>query len=577
MMPAELLGILSQSLQASALILVILGVRALVRNRWSARWQASLWVVLLASMVVPWRPPASRTLVVAVPAALSRQPVAEVVPRAAVDAAEEPKAAKPRMPLPSLRTVWLAGMLILALRLAQVNLRLWMAVRRGRVLTSQRVLDLLEVCKEAMGVRTLVGIVLTDRVPGPALFGFIRPRLLLPPALVEGLSDEELRFVLLHELAHLKRLDIHFGWLCAALQLLHWFNPLVWIAFHQMRGDRELACDEEVLARLSSPESPRYGRTLIKLLEPVPPTLLPSLAGVSENAAHFKRRIQMIASAPRRHWTLAPSLVFAAVALCTLGVRMNAEDAPGKPIVDRIDYPFVADPQLLGGWRAVDFVAEPQDFDPGGRQWKSDLFLKELYVRPGGRTNRAWSWTKGLFLHPGDHTASAYEVRALAGRDYLFFQWKSGDYVYLHRKPKWYVLVRDERLVVPETRVEDKIDFPFVDDPEVRGTWVAVDFVKTEEAFDPGRIHMWGESFLKQIEFLEGGRTRFSFRENRVSERSTWTRGLVLSAADKTASAYRIRPMNGKTYLFFEWKSGDYTLRAQRPEWYVLVRSPAAP
>ncbi|WP_306599455.1 M56 family metallopeptidase [Geothrix sp. 21YS21S-2] len=572
-MAVELPGILSQSLQASALILLILGVRALVRNRWSARWQASLWVVLLASMIVPWRPPASRTLVVAVPAALSRHPVAGEVPRAAVDAAGEPKAARPRMPLPSPRTVWLAGMLILALRLAQVNLRLWMAVRRGRVLTSQRVLDLLEVCKEAMGVRTLVGIVLTDRVPGPALFGFIRPRLLLPPALVEGLSDEELRFVLLHELAHLKRLDIHVGWLCAALQLLHWFNPLVWIAFHQMRGDRELACDEEVLARLSSPESPRYGRTLIKLLEPVPPTLLPSLAGVSENAAHFKRRIQMIAAAPRRHWTLAPSLAFAAVALCALGVRMHAEDAPGKPIVDRIDYPFVTDPQVLGGWRSVDFVAEPADFDPAARQWKQDLFLKELFVRPGGKTNWAWSWTKGLFLHPGEHTASAYEVRNLAGKDYLFFQWKSGDYVHLHRKPRWYVLVRDERLVTPETRVEDRVDYPFVDDPEVHGAWVAVDFVRTPEAFDPARIGPAGDFFLSRIEFLDGGKTRFGFRENRISEKSTWTRGLVLSAADKTASAYQIRRMDGATYLFFEWKSGDYTFRAQRPQYYVLRRA----
>lgn len=128
--------------------------------------------------------------------------------------------------------MWLAGRLILALRVAQVNLRLWMAVRGGKALTSQRVLELLEDCKRAMGVKTLVGIVVTDRVSGPALFGFIRPRLLLPPELAENLTAEELRHVLLHELAHLRRMDIHFGWLSAALQLLHWFNPLVWIAFH---------------------------------------------------------------------------------------------------------------------------------------------------------------------------------------------------------------------------------------------------------------------------------------------------------------------------------------------------------
>lgn len=137
----------------------------------------------------------------------------------------------------------------------------------------------------------------------------------------------------------------------------------------------------------------------------------------------------------------------------------------------------------------------------------------------------------------------------------------------------WYVLVRDERLVIPETRVEDRIDYPFLDDPEVRGTWVAVDFVRTAEAFDPGRIGSMGELFLKRIEFLEGGRTRFGFREDRISEKPTWTRGLVLSAADKTASAYQIRRMDGATYLFFEWKSGDYTRRGQRPQFYVLRRA----
>lgn len=69
MTAAELLSaagarILSQSLQAIPVILLILGVRALVRNRWSARWQASLWVLLLVSMVVTWRPSVGRSFAV---------------------------------------------------------------------------------------------------------------------------------------------------------------------------------------------------------------------------------------------------------------------------------------------------------------------------------------------------------------------------------------------------------------------------------------------------------------------------------------------------------------------------------
>ena len=68
-------------------------------------------------------------------------------------------------------------------------------------------------------------------------------------------------------MSHIKRRDILTGWLMTALQILHWFNPLVWLAFHRMRVDRELACDALALSYASAEESQPYGRTIIKLLE----------------------------------------------------------------------------------------------------------------------------------------------------------------------------------------------------------------------------------------------------------------------------------------------------------------------
>jgi beta-lactamase regulating signal transducer with metallopeptidase domain len=60
---------------------------------------------------------------------------------------------------------------------------------------------------------------------------------------LRSFSTEELRFVFLHELAHVRRRDILMSWLMALLQVVHWFNPLVWFAFSRWRADRELACD----------------------------------------------------------------------------------------------------------------------------------------------------------------------------------------------------------------------------------------------------------------------------------------------------------------------------------------------
>jgi bla regulator protein BlaR1 len=662
-------AVLASSLQASLFILVILAIRALVRERWSARWRASLWLLLVLAMLLPWRPgfrpdlalrlpattgtgdairtvkpapavnpdgnlaatpvvvPAAKTTAgpAAVPAAspaahvsaptavttvvnpavtLAASPAVTPAITPAVALTTTPLAAAATAPAPALAPfpaagparygilrhyplagwlglLWFGGAVALALRLLLAQFRLGRAVRQAQVLTSQASLDVLEQAKRELGIRTLLGVLVTDRVGGPALCGLIRPRLLLPPAVLAELSGAELRHVLLHELAHLQRRDIHWGWLCAWLQIIHWFNPLVWYAFHQLRGDRELACDEAAVAALGGPEAAAYGGTLIRLLELVAPgPVLPSLAGISEHPSLFRRRIATIARlaergrAPGRPWTWLSAAAFVAIAGCGLGLRVQA----GPParlqaqLVDDIDFPFVDDPELVGGWRSVDFVPDPADFDPRHpRAIAADLYLKELYVRPNGRTNWAWTWTKGLFLHSGDHTASHYQIRRMEAKVYLFMEWKSGDYVYFHRKPRTYVFERDDRIVIPETRVVDRIDYPFVEDPAVHGSWVTVDFVSRPEQFQPGGRHWPGEPFLKELRFLDGGRTRLAFRDGQSSE-VAWTSGLVLDPVDRTASRYQLRQLDGRTFLFFEWKSGDYTLRAQPPKYYVLER-----
>ena len=78
------------------------------------------------------------------------------------------------------------------------------------------------------------------------------------------------------------------------LQVLHWFNPLVWLAFHRMQSDRELACDALVLTHARSGESEDYGRTIVSLLERFShPKRLPSMAGILETKSQ-KESCKMI-------------------------------------------------------------------------------------------------------------------------------------------------------------------------------------------------------------------------------------------------------------------------------------------
>ncbi len=108
---------------------------------------------------------------------------------------------------------------------------------------------------------------------------------------------------------------------------------------------------------------------------------------------------------------------------------------------DNIDLRFVDDPQVVGKWESVDFVADIADFDPTERSWTGELYLKGLTFLPNGRTPQSWfTWTKGKLIHHGDQTASNYEIRQINGVSYLFLEWKSGDVTIAGMKPHYYVL-----------------------------------------------------------------------------------------------------------------------------------------
>jgi len=228
--------------------------------------------------------------------------------------------------------IWLAGALVLGIYICANNFSLLRIIRRERSLTDQRILDLLEDCKAEMGIRTILGVVATDKVKSACLFGFVRPRLLLPKGMIEVLNREELRYVFLHELGHLKRHDIWLGWLMSILQVLHWFNPFVWLAFYGMRADRELACDALVLSRTESSRAKEYGRIIVSLLERFSQARrLPAMAGILETKSELKRRITMIAQFKKNSYRWSPLAVALIIILGCVSLpdakRTKAADA----------------------------------------------------------------------------------------------------------------------------------------------------------------------------------------------------------------------------------------------------------
>jgi bla regulator protein BlaR1 len=127
-------------------------------------------------------------------------------------------------------------------------------------------------------------------------------------------------------------------------------------------------------------------------------------------------------------------------------ITINTTEVNGRYVDDFSNLSFVNDPAVLGKWVSVDFVREPSQFVPGARRFRGDLYLENLTFLPGGKTPVPWfGWTKGVVMHlGGDHTASRYTIKEINGSLYMFFEWKSGDYIIRHQKPQYYVLKKAE-------------------------------------------------------------------------------------------------------------------------------------
>lgn len=104
-------------------------------------------------------------------------------------------------------------------------------------------------------------VYLSDTITSPFVFGILKPKIYLP----YGLEDDERRWVLLHEQSHIARKDYIVKPLFWLAVMIHWMNPLVWIAWFAFSRDLELACDERATASMNGNEKWNYSNTLLAL------------------------------------------------------------------------------------------------------------------------------------------------------------------------------------------------------------------------------------------------------------------------------------------------------------------------
>lgn len=447
-----------------------------------------------------------------------------------------------------------------------------------RISNNTEILSILKYCKNKMKIKKDIYLVETSIVKTPALFGYFRPIILIPKDIYKIIPNDKLKYVFLHELSHLKRKDVVINWIIIFLKVIYWFNPIVQYGFRKMKEDMEVCCDSLALSYTEDKEVREYGFTIISMIDhfskPVP---LIGTTSIVNNKSEVRRRIFMIKLFDKKAYrfsamAVASLLVISGIVLTDAKASSKFKESNNNTVnVDKTDYAFVNDPNIIGEWQSIDFVENIEEFNVNSKKFKDDLYVKELNFTEDGKVPKTvFTWTKDHILNDVDKTDSSYVIKDIDDATYMFFQWKSGDYTIRGMKPYYYVLKKVSSTPSLNTSISgsevetkvDKIDYPFINDPEVIGKWESVDFVENMDNFNTDQKSWKGDLYLSNLTFDENGKIE--------NKNITWTKDLVLNANDKTAAKYTIKEINGSKYMFFEWKNGDYIERGATPWYYVL-------
>lgn len=257
--------ILGMSLRGSLVILAVMLVRLLLKKA-PKIYSYLLWSVVLFRLLCPVSIPAPISVVPEIPAVsvfyapteatnvyLDITNAGEVVygesnpeqnpvqPGNPISVTQKNTSSSWEIALLIVRYIWLTGVVVMGLHSLLMYLRLRLQLRSATHLQGN--------------------IYLSGKIPSPFVLGLLRPRIYLPTFIAE----HERSYILAHEQHHIRRMDHVFKLLGYIALMLHWFNPLVWLAYILFCKDMEMSCDEAVIRKLGTDIRADYAASLLKL------------------------------------------------------------------------------------------------------------------------------------------------------------------------------------------------------------------------------------------------------------------------------------------------------------------------
>ncbi len=323
--------LLSLSVSGTLLLLLVLGLKQLSKNRSSKRWQYYIWIIVALRFLLPFTP--DTTIVGSLFESLDTAVITKesfTSPNMPISVNADRREAKPTQTGDTTVTasthklfngyvclffVWSALALAFFARKIMIYQGFVRYIKAGNTEVSDRkILNLLSDCQEKLNVKTSVGLFHNSLIASPMVIGFFRPIILLPAG---ELEDKKLSYIFLHELIHCKQRDMFYKWLIQLVVCVHWFNPFIYLLEKEVNRSCELSCDEKVISILDDHARREYGDTLISFLKSN--TLNKgsfASATLTEGAEQLKERLGAIMNFKKKAKSMPAVTVIFTLAVC---------------------------------------------------------------------------------------------------------------------------------------------------------------------------------------------------------------------------------------------------------------------
>ena len=257
--------LLKTSLSGGILILLVIILRFLLNEKLPKRTFSLLWDIVLLRLLIPFDLPFKYGIAVPV---INTTSSASNIHKGIIKLPAGTENPFPSQAVNNTNNInipvliWITVMIILLIIFTFLYLKEYRKIQESLPLS----LTQANYLRQLADIPLKTGLLVSDRIATPLTFGILHPKIVFPK-LFKTEKSIYLKYIIIHELIHIKRADNLRKIILLSAVCIHWFNPLVWIMYILFNHDLELSCDEKVLSVFGSSAKKDYALALINFAE----------------------------------------------------------------------------------------------------------------------------------------------------------------------------------------------------------------------------------------------------------------------------------------------------------------------